>query len=164
MGNDAFHLFDVLIHHLLCCAGLPACVKAKVQPPHVVEEAHTQVIEGIERAGMAGKAADYRQHDAQHDTSYRDRCPHPYLVGRSSRTIKRCQQKKPDDPVDRIERYAGQQNAERRAGHAEEILSRRAMRRSEHAKNDVFLCFLHRTPFSAAQRSRAATASKMIVG
>ena len=72
--------------------------------------------------------------------------------------------KKPDDPVDRIERYAGQQDAERRAGHAEEILSRRAMRRSEHAKNDIFLCFLHRTPFSAAQRSRAATASKMIVG
>ena len=34
--------------------------------------------------------------------------------------------------------------------HSEDVFSRTAMCGSEHAKNDVFPCFLHRNPFSAA--------------
>ena len=45
MGDNALHLLDVVAHGFLHRAGLPAGEKAQIQFSHMVQDAHTQVVE-----------------------------------------------------------------------------------------------------------------------
>lgn len=45
VGDNALHLLDVVAHGFLHRAGLPAGEKAQIQFSHMVQDAHTQVVE-----------------------------------------------------------------------------------------------------------------------
>ena len=102
MGDNALHLLDVVAHGFLHRAGLPAGEKAQIQFSHMVQDAHTQVVERPEGAGMANYTARNGQQNARRNACQRYAHPEPHLRGIHHSPIERGLQENTHNTIDRV--------------------------------------------------------------